>query len=481
MATILIPRGAPRASFGAADAARAANPQADAAQAAMAEALRQKALASAARAQFDAQAESALGEVGAMLEETPEGGEALAREALRERLEAAQAAAGEGLGESARAELAWHAARALERMLPVGAHMARAAALKQQRTQILDTVAAAEEAGDASGAQRRLDGAFEAGLLDAAQWRARRGRIGPNIERAQALRALGNDPAAFSLALERGEFAQLEASDRAALRARARLETGRLQLDTLSSLWQRMAEGDVVSPEEIRGLAQAGRLSPLLAAHAARESGLFPEAQPADTATGGLSSPLHTGFSAAPREGSKAPIAPPSKEKSAPAELLFDGKTLRLVVDGKTVKETAAWSGREGWQDKAHQYLSDKGPIPEGEYRLGQLQRNRRRREDSKWEGLLQKGRIKFFGGDDEFSGARDAWGDSRVYLHPVDPKQTKGRFGFFLHGGDRSQSAGCINVRQAMAELLPWIDRYNTDGRLRLRVKYPDRAESAP
>lgn len=38
-------------------------------------------------------------------------------------------------------------------------------------------------------------------------------------------------------------------------------------------------------------------------------------------------------------------------------------------------------------------------------------------------------------------------WGDWRVRLHPGNTTTTFGRSGFFIHGGDTSGSAGCIDV----------------------------------
>lgn len=38
-------------------------------------------------------------------------------------------------------------------------------------------------------------------------------------------------------------------------------------------------------------------------------------------------------------------------------------------------------------------------------------------------------------------------WGDWRVRLHPNGDTKTFGRDGFFIHGGDTSGSAGCIDV----------------------------------
>ncbi|WP_417501168.1 tlde1 domain-containing protein [Marinobacter sp.] len=38
-------------------------------------------------------------------------------------------------------------------------------------------------------------------------------------------------------------------------------------------------------------------------------------------------------------------------------------------------------------------------------------------------------------------------WGDWRVRLHPDNRTATFGRDGFFIHGGDTSGSAGCIDI----------------------------------
>jgi hypothetical protein len=79
-------------------------------------------------------------------------------------------------------------------------------------------------------------------------------------------------------------------------------------------------------------------------------------------------------------------------------------------------------SGRDGITDPSVPW---KGPIPPGEYTLNPSE--------------ISKGSwLRDLTGD---------WGDYRAPLHPNDGTNTLGRDNFFLHGGDKPGSAGCIDV----------------------------------
>jgi hypothetical protein len=69
------------------------------------------------------------------------------------------------------------------------------------------------------------------------------------------------------------------------------------------------------------------------------------------------------------------------------------------------------------------------GPIPPGGYEL-------RVSEISNPGGVGDW--LRQTGGD---------WGDWRVVLHPMRGTRTHGRSNFFLHGGSRPGSAGCIDI----------------------------------
>lgn len=104
----------------------------------------------------------------------------------------------------------------------------------------------------------------------------------------------------------------------------------------------------------------------------------------------------------------------------------------------------------------------DKGPIPIGNYYIFP--------KDLTNPGAIGDIARTLRGGD---------WGDWRVPIVPTKGTNTHGRDGFFLHGGFRPGSAGCIdvggglfgdsNTNQILNDLL--ID---PDGKIPLRVRKP-------
>lgn len=70
------------------------------------------------------------------------------------------------------------------------------------------------------------------------------------------------------------------------------------------------------------------------------------------------------------------------------------------------------------------------GPIPEGEYRIN---------PSETWERWFFQ------------TGAEAGWGDYRITLHVAPRTVTHGRGGFFIHGGFRAGSAGCIDLTVGM------------------------------
>jgi hypothetical protein len=112
--------------------------------------------------------------------------------------------------------------------------------------------------------------------------------------------------------------------------------------------------------------------------------------------------------------------------------LRFDGSNVTLYNDEGTIeKMVPSTSGRPGVRDST---LLGKGPIPQGRYFLDP--------EEITPGGFLR-------------NSCRD-WGRYRVPLHPLPETETWPRSGFFLHGGRRPGSAGCIDVGEADADLFP-------------------------
>lgn len=108
-----------------------------------------------------------------------------------------------------------------------------------------------------------------------------------------------------------------------------------------------------------------------------------------------------------------------------------------LDEDGQTRKRFEATSGKPGVKDYT---LKNKNPIPPGEYlvKLDEVSKAGWMREHLDW---------------------RD-WGKYRAPMHPDGKTDTHGRSGFFLHGGKRPGSAGCVDVGSSDEELFPLLQK---------------------
>ncbi len=141
---------------------------------------------------------------------------------------------------------------------------------------------------------------------------------------------------------------------------------------------------------------------------------------------------------------------------------VFDGYWLIMYDDyGRELDRTMAASGQPG-TTPLDTGLSNKGPLPEGEYEIdpGEIGHYTTSTLDD-W----------FNGG---YTGSIDGWGNRRASLHPVNGTNTKGRSGFFLHGGTYFGSAGCIDIGHAEVK---WLDRIKAGGKkVKVYVKYNDK-----
>ena len=145
-------------------------------------------------------------------------------------------------------------------------------------------------------------------------------------------------------------------------------------------------------------------------------------------------------------------------------QLLFDGQKLRWLRGGRTIASWQAVSGKEGYQKKGYQSVSDKGPIPEGLWEVRQSE-YQRMPDRGIAEALLAEV------GGSAWPWGESAWGQHRIWLHPAPGTNTLNRSGFSIHGGDEPGSAGCIDLTSNMPY---FVERFRTYGRdLRLRVKY--------
>lgn len=107
--------------------------------------------------------------------------------------------------------------------------------------------------------------------------------------------------------------------------------------------------------------------------------------------------------------------------------LLFDGWYLKLLLDGVVDSAQHARSGLPDGNDfdysAARQREPDKGPVPEGEY----------------WIMPSELGSPRF--------ASQESWGNYRITIHQYPGTITYGRGGFFIHGGAKFGSKGCIDL----------------------------------
>ncbi|WP_454766370.1 hypothetical protein [Cupriavidus campinensis] len=131
------------------------------------------------------------------------------------------------------------------------------------------------------------------------------------------------------------------------------------------------------------------------------------------------------------------------------AKLLFDGRSLKWIEDGKTGKQWAATSGTPGFNTKEYQTHPNKGPLPEGRYLALQG-------DFQKWEETNMFNRaacvFKYLSIDaGRWPGCTIAWGRRRVGLRPLPGTILHGRSNFTIHGGWFAGSAGCIDLTSSM------------------------------
>lgn len=131
------------------------------------------------------------------------------------------------------------------------------------------------------------------------------------------------------------------------------------------------------------------------------------------------------------------------KDAGKGLKLLFDGYYLKMQVNGGVDSAQHARSGLPVGDtfdySVERQKEKEAGPIPEGAY----------------WVNPSELGTPKF--------ASRDSWGTYRLTIHQYPGTTTYGRGGFFIHGGIRFGSKGCIdlagfmnNFVRRLNELLP-------------------------
>lgn len=156
--------------------------------------------------------------------------------------------------------------------------------------------------------------------------------------------------------------------------------------------------------------------------------------------------------------------------------LEFDGCNLNYIDEnGNVAKSWKAYSGGRG-TTRENQRERNRGPIPEGIYRVSPSET-----QEAIWFlfpslevpyplgvsiGVLTPVYRPWANTPSE----RDSWGDYRTPIVPVSG-DTYGRSGFYIHGGARPGSAGCIDLVSGNNDFHKWFKQNGRD--LSLNVKY--------
>ena len=151
---------------------------------------------------------------------------------------------------------------------------------------------------------------------------------------------------------------------------------------------------------------------------------------------------------------------------SQPASLKFDGQNLVWLQNGQPVKYYPATSGRADYQSAQYTNERKRGPIPEGDYLLGQGtgEDYNNKEEMSWWRKFVPWN-------DNPWYENPAAWGKSRIPIQPIPTTNTFGRHSMYVHGGNVPGSAGCIDLTYANDDFYNDFKNYN--GTLPLKVKY--------
>lgn len=173
--------------------------------------------------------------------------------------------------------------------------------------------------------------------------------------------------------------------------------------------------------------------------------------------------------------------------------IIFDGKTLKFIQNGKVVKQWNAWSGRTKWNSvtpeqlfKATTYrnqdfmkVKDEGPIPEGQYTISSIQKRTKGNSltlcgNKSWAELIKMywGEYEKIGEKHEFNMGtmqdQIAWGNYRMPISAKQGTQTYGRGSFYLHGGGIPGSIGCIDLLDKIDEFVGIYKNYLSENGVR-------------
>lgn len=172
-----------------------------------------------------------------------------------------------------------------------------------------------------------------------------------------------------------------------------------------------------------------------------------------------------------------------------PVGFLDQGRPMQLIVDMEFDGQIQAWkgtgkfratSGLSGFQYPSNQCLPDKGPIPQGIYKVLLTDRGAARDDGTGYCNLQAGWGIQSIprgsaAGQCEPYWAN--WGYNRVRLEPADVKTTKActpsRGGFYIHDSSKGFSHGCIEVERRFFSTLRARATTNLTGYFLLHVRY--------
>lgn len=154
-----------------------------------------------------------------------------------------------------------------------------------------------------------------------------------------------------------------------------------------------------------------------------------------------------------------------SQPKPPKPHLTFDGSRLCWIGVPHQGKCWNGVSGAKGFQSKEHQDVKDKGPLPEGRWRVRQ-DRYQKFDDIPLWNQLIS--RTPWLG---LWPGGPTAWGRNRIWIEPAPGTISRGRTDLAIHGGDYQGSAGCVDLTHQMPDFTKHFRNYGGD--MDLIVKY--------
>ena len=172
--------------------------------------------------------------------------------------------------------------------------------------------------------------------------------------------------------------------------------------------------------------------------------------------------------------------------------LEFDGEFLSIHITYNELKQVHSFKAVSGAPikggsnyyfeySKKRQLLANEGPVPEGTYYITPLSSNK---DDAiqYWEKLDNVQHFKASIAMGSWPGGKKSWGSVRIPILPKsitlldDSKEIK-RNNFFIHGGEKAGSRGCIDLCENdirfFEVLLSYIELIKSKDKIPLIIKY--------